>query len=672
MLRIETFDNKSGGNAFFKAVTHPLAAAAAPDLLRRLKEGRCAVYDIESQVDALAELYDFGGIDLAGSFVQDVGAVGRKVLGKPAQPVTALKDSGARIVFVAGFDAERAIAHIRHLLPSGATVLSLDALRLPESIVPRGKRYLDPLNFATNFVFFREQNGLSTRLVTANYWSGYGSFALKLWLRLFDASGTSIAEWTEDVAPGATSIVIDSKAVRQRFALPEFTGQLFVHAIGAQGHDVVKYALDTYGGSNAERAFSCTHDANSWPADFYAGLPAPDAGEQVTLWIQNSQPCAIPAGAIGLNLMGDDKSVTLDRALAPFASHALDVAALLPKARWPQQIEISAGKYMVRPRYEIVRRDKAGGLGRRRIAHVNVERTDLKPDPNLAELGKLLGKGHILPAPILPPKRWRSLALPTPMARSQEELPIALLAYDSSGKELARHAFGKLARRESVAIEIDSLLSSLSSPPRKRGSSDAALDSRFRGNDGDGGSGDNKDGFAERGGHMELVYDFAAGNAADGWLHALFRYEDRASGHRAETSFGSHVFNTVLTYKGEPQSYSGKPPGLSTRLFLRLGAAPHDTLCHLIYPASTPFHAQSTTDLILTDAAGGEVGRAQIHIPCGGSRFWRYREIFDDATRAKAGENAYIVIRDTTCRLFGYHGVIGEDGAFSLDHMFGF
>ena len=81
MLKIETFDNKSGGNAFFKAVTHPLAAAAAPDLLRRLKEGRCAVYDVEGQVDALAELYDFSGIDLAGSFVQDVSAVGRKVQG---------------------------------------------------------------------------------------------------------------------------------------------------------------------------------------------------------------------------------------------------------------------------------------------------------------------------------------------------------------------------------------------------------------------------------------------------------------------------------------------------------------------------------------------------------------------------------------------------------------
>ncbi len=60
MLRIETFDNKSGGNAFFKAVTHPLAAAAAPALLQRLRQGRCAVYDVEGQADALAELYDFG------------------------------------------------------------------------------------------------------------------------------------------------------------------------------------------------------------------------------------------------------------------------------------------------------------------------------------------------------------------------------------------------------------------------------------------------------------------------------------------------------------------------------------------------------------------------------------------------------------------------------------
>jgi hypothetical protein len=46
--------------------------------------------------------------------------------------------------------------------------------------------------------------------------------------------------------------------------------------------------------------------------------------------------------------------------------------------------------------------------------------------------------------------------------------------------------------------------------------------------------------------------------------------------------------------------------------------------------------------------------------------------LFDEATRARAGTGAYVIVRDTTCRLFGYHGLLGGDGAFSLDHMFGF
>ncbi len=633
MLRIETFNNSRGGNAFFKAVTHPLAARAAPDLLHRLGRGKVAVYDIDLQADALAELYDFGGLDLAGCFVQDVGAVGRPVLGRKAQPITGLKESGADTVFIVAFEAERVLAHIRHLLPSRAEILTLDALRLPEALVPTGRRYLDPLNFATNFVFFREAHGISTRLVTANYWAGYGARALKLWLLLFDEAGEPIAEWTEEVVPEAASIVVDSREVRRRFGLPEFTGQLFLHAVGAVGHDVVKYALDIFGGNREERAFSCTHDANSWPADFYAGLPAPDAGETVTLWLQNSQPCRIPAGAIGLNLMGDDQSRTLDREIAPFATVPLDVTTLLPQARWPQQIEIAAGKYMVRPRYEV------SGSGRRRIAHVNVERSDLKPDPRLPELGDLLGKGYLLPAPILPTERWRSLALPTPMARSQEELPIALVVYNSSGREVARHRFGRLPRRDSIVLDIDEVL------PR---------------------------GLPKEGGHMELVYDFAEGGEGDGWLHGLFRYQDRKSGHAAETSFGAHVFNTVMTYKGEPQSYAGRPPGLSTRLFLRLGPEPCDTMCHLIYPSSTPWHDSSATDLVLCDAKGTEIARERLTIACSGSRFWRYHEVFDAKTRQRAGENPYIVIRDLSCRLFGYHGVLDGDEAFSLDHMFGF
>ena len=164
---------------------------------------------------------------------------------------------------------------------------------------------------------------------------------------------------------------------------------------------------------------------------------------------------------------------------------------------------------------------------------------------------------------------------------------------------------------------------------------------------------------------MELVYDFAEGGEADGWLHGIFRYRDRKSGHAAETSFGAHMFNSVLTYKGEPQSYSGRPPGLSTRLFLRLGPDPLDTFCHLIYPASTPWHAHSATELILHDGAGAEIERKQVRIPCGGSLHWRASEQFTPAGRARAGQNGYAVVRDTTCRLFGYHGL--EDRRVLVD-----
>ena len=80
---------------------------------------------------------------------------------------------------------------------------------------------------------------------------------------------------TLPAGPGGFSI--DSREVRARFGLDAFTGQLFIHAVGVAGHDVVKYALDTYASDNGA-SLSCTHDANAWPSDRFAGLPAPRAG----------------------------------------------------------------------------------------------------------------------------------------------------------------------------------------------------------------------------------------------------------------------------------------------------------------------------------------------------------------------------------------------------------
>ena len=133
-----------------------------------------------------------------------------------------------------------------------------------------------------------------------------------------------------------------------------------------------------------------------------------------------------------------------------------------------------------------------------------------------------------------------------------------------------------------------------------------------------------------------------------------------------------HLFNTVLTYQGEPQSYGGRPPGLSTRLFLRLGRSPCETICHLIYPASTPWRPSSSTQLILFDAAGKEVTTHALEIPCGGSLRWRVSEIFAAEDLARAGQSGYVIVRDGTCRLFGYHGLVNGETSFSFDHMFGF
>jgi hypothetical protein len=235
------------------------------------------------------------------------------------------------------------------------------------------------------------------------------------------------------------------------------------------------------------------------------------------------------------------------------------------------------------------------------------------------------------------------------MARAQDDLPLGLLVFDSEGREVASLPLGRLPRGHEREIDVTALLAErgIELPPGP-------------GTNGLGGYG-----------HVELLYDFREGGGGDGWLHAIFRYEDAASGHAAETSFGSHVFNTALVYKNEPQSYAARPPGLSTRLFLRLGPAPYDTLCHLIYPASTQWHARSRTSLVLLDAGSREVASREVGIACSGSLLFRASELFEAEALAEAA-GGYVLIRDRTCRLFGYHGLTSGETAFSLDHMFGF
>ncbi len=42
---------------------------------------------------------------------------------------------------------------------------------------------------------------------------------------------------------------------------------------------------------------------------------------------------------------------------------------------------------------------------------------------------------------------------------------------------------------------------------------------------------------------------------------------------------------------------------------------------------------------------------------------WPHR-IFDAADLDAAGADGYVLVRDPTCRLFGYHGLMDEFGCF--------
>jgi hypothetical protein len=628
MLDIETFDNLRGGNVVYKALSHPLAARRLAALAGAA--GPVAVFDPDGIAAPLLALCP--ELDVRGLYVQDVQAVGELRGGHDAVALTELPQAQVRSVLIAAFDAGKLAARLTPFLPPGATLLTLDDAKLPAGWLTVPERYLDPKNFATNFVFFRDDGRMATRLTTVNYWAGYGAQAVRFQHILYAVDGGVLAEW-EDAAPaGAGGYVLDSREIRARFNLGPFTGQLFLHAVGVAGHDVVKYALDTYATDNGV-SLSCTHDANAWPSARFAGLPAPRMDERVILWVQNSHAVPIPAGTLALDRMGENTPVRLQLDIPPFATVALDVGELMPGLYWPAQFEFHAGRHLVRPRYEVIRGNAT------RIAHVNVERADLAPDPGIKELPKALGRGFLLPFPVLPPSRFTTLVLPTPMAESEEGTPLRLDVFAPDGTKIVDHFIGILPRKHNGVVDIGAML---------------------------------PEGALPDGGHAELVHDFRFGGEANGWMHALFRFEDKVSGHAAESSFGAHIFNTLMVYKNEPQSYTGKPPGLSTRLFLKLGFAGKQSFCMLIYPASAQWVKKSSTDLELYDGEGVLLDTVRIEIACSGSAVVRPGRYFSEEQLRAAGERGFVLVRDTTCRLFGFHGVYDGAGGFSFDHMFGF
>ncbi|QDH17856.1 adenine nucleotide alpha hydrolase family protein [Swingsia samuiensis] len=624
MLNIRTF-GPQGGNVLYKALAHPLAAEALVRMEKELSGKKIAIYDPEGNVETLVALYP--GLRPDVVLVHDTEEVGKTdSFGGIKKALVDLPLIESDVIFALSFEDAK-MKHRLTPLAQNRSIHTLQSARLPEHMIPSGKPYLNKLNFATNFAFFRENEYFSTRIVTANYWSNYGASSLRYWFRLYDDKGKVIAQWEQKVDQAGSGITIDSKDIQERFNLPPFTGQLFIHVLGAQGHDVVKYALDIWGKNN-NPSLSVTHDANAWPSVRYATLPAPDKDETVVVWIQNSHATPIPVGGITFNPMGKEDHRGNTKEIGAFETVAINIGELFPDLKWPEQLEMRAGRHVVRPRYEITQRKRT------RIAHLNVERDNLRPDPSIRNFPPSLGRGFLLPFPILDPKKFETFVQPNPMSEALENIPVRLDIFDEDGQKQAEHFLGNLPRDHSVAIGLHD--------------------------------------FTDKAGHADLVYDFRNGGEADGWLHALVRFRHRETDHAAETSFGSHIFNTLMTWRSEPQSYSGPPPGLTTRLFLKLGHDHLKSFCCLIYPASLEGVLSSETTLHLYGANGELVSETKISIKPSGSYMVYPHKLFEENDLQKAGIGGYILIRDLTCRLFGYHGLENDHEGFSLDHMFGF
>jgi hypothetical protein len=634
MLRIKTF-SEQGVSCFFKALGHLEIQPKLQALIQILKSGKkIAIYDPENRAEEFFDLTNLSEKLFTTIYVQKLEFADKNYNGKAVKLISEIKQDNIEILLIIAFDAQRYHDHIKHLLKPDWQVLTLDQLKLPEHMVTKKDQYLNPLNWATNFIWFKEQHATHTRLVTANYWVKYGGKDVVAYMYLLNAQGQILAHWHEALNNKVELFILDSKEVKNKFNLPEFMGQVFIHMVGASGHDVVKYALDIYG--DDDKVLSATHDANAWPCNYFAGLPAPKQNEKVYVWLQNTHPVAIKPGTISLNLMGEENHQYIKQEILPYGSLQVDTHEYFPNVNFPAQFEINAGNYFVRPRYEVE------NLANKRkcIAHVNVERDNLAVDPKIKEVTKFIGKGFILPAPILPINEYTSQVLPTPMARSLKHLPLKAIVYSSEGKELAIHKFGNLTRNHKQYLAIDELVKDIEF---------------FK--------------VAGNFGNLQIVYDFEVGSDADGWIHGIFKYSNKNTSHMAETSFGSHIFNNITTYKSEPQSYKGPPPGLSTSLFLRVGPSEVNSLCYLIYPVSNSWHSTSQTVITLLDN-GNEVATYDIKIAANGCYLVDCNKIFGHKVIADL-KKPYVIITDRTCRLFGYHLLVGKE-AFSMDHMFGF
>lgn len=599
----------------YKALAHPRCAAPLAALRSSLAAlRRLVIFDPHDQYLTVDAFLDLDGLAPDALWTGDLGLVGARRGRLRAEPPGQLFDGTT--VLALDFDADAAGRRLQPLLDAAtggqSVLMTLESLKLDDAWIGHAGHYLNPLNFVTNWAFFRDEGDCHTRVITANYWRQRGAGEVRVRGLLFDGQGRELATLERLLTRPGEALILDSASLRAEHALAPFCGQLFLHVVGAAGNDVLKFALDLYG--NDSTGLSATHDANVWPAESYAGIPAPREDQQVRVWLQNPHCRPIPSGAMAW-LTPDGREQAIEQAVPPFAT----VATPVPSGA--SQHTLRSNQRLVRPRYEVLTAD------RRCMAHANIFRQDLEADGHYWQHAASLGRGYLLVAPLLDSAEFETRLMLTPMSPSDPAL--RLRTYDPGGRLLKELPLPICGPEGAQWIEAG---------------------------EGEG-----------NGGHLELSYDPRRTSAVDGWFHAIFRYRLRGSGHLADTSFGSHMFNLPVAWRGEPQSYSGPPPGLTTRLFLRNGY-PRSSFIVLVYPASGPWHEHSATTITAHASDGGTLDSRRLSIPIQGSRQIEVEQLFG---RRTAEKTACLVIDDRTCRLFGYHGLREGDG-FSMDHLFGF
>ena len=253
--------------------------------------------------------------------------------------------------------------------------------------------------------------------------------------------------------------------------------------------------------------------------------------ERVVLWLQNSHAAPIPPGAVALDRMGAEQPVALTEPVAAVRQLALDVATLLPDAAL-------AGADRA------ARRPPRGPPA-------------LRGDPRRAHPHRPCQRGARRPAA----RPRASARLP---ARARPRLPAAVpgaAARSASAPSCSRRRW----RRRRPTCRCGSTCSTRDGP-QGGGALPRPPDARSRP-----GGRPRRSPSVRRGARRAGLRLPRRRRAPTAGCTRCSATRTAQSGHVAESSFGAHIFNTLMTYRDEPQSYSGPPPGLSTRLFLKLG-----------------------------------------------------------------------------------------------------